>query len=73
VVWLVDIVVLSRGLQTPSSPSVLFLTPPLGTPLELAASILLCIALAESLRRQLNRTPVSNHLFASVTVSGFGV
>ena len=31
-IWLVDIV-LSLGLQTPSTPSVLFLTPPLGTPL----------------------------------------
>jgi hypothetical protein len=29
-VWLVDIVVFSMGLQTPSAPSVLSLTPPLG-------------------------------------------
>jgi hypothetical protein len=29
--WLVDIVVLPMGLQTPSTPSVLSLTPPLGT------------------------------------------
>jgi hypothetical protein len=31
-VWLVDIVVLPMGLQTPSTPSVLSLTPLLGTP-----------------------------------------
>jgi hypothetical protein len=30
--WLVDIFVLSMGLQTPSAPSVLSLTPLLGTP-----------------------------------------
>ena len=30
-VWLVDIVVLPMGLQTPSAPSVLPLTPPLGS------------------------------------------
>ena len=29
---MVDIVVLPMGLQTPSAPSVLSLTPPLGTP-----------------------------------------
>ena len=29
--WLVYIVILPMGLQTPSAPSVLFLTPPLGT------------------------------------------
>jgi hypothetical protein len=31
-VWLVDIAVLPTGLQTPSTPLVLSLTPPLGTP-----------------------------------------
>jgi hypothetical protein len=31
-VWLVDIVVLPIGLQTPSAPSVFSLNPPLGTP-----------------------------------------
>jgi hypothetical protein len=30
--WLVDIVVLPMGLQTPSAPSVISLTPPLGIP-----------------------------------------
>ena len=30
-VWLVDFVVLPMGLETPSAPSVLSLTPPLGT------------------------------------------
>jgi hypothetical protein len=56
-VWLVDIVLL-MGLQTPSDPSVLSLTPSLGTPCSvqwLAAIIHLCTcqALAEPLRRQL--------------------
>ena len=44
--WLVDVVVLPMGLQTPSDPSVLFLTPSLGTLCSvqwLAASICLCI------------------------------
>jgi hypothetical protein len=53
-VWLVDVFVLSIGLQTPSAPSVLTLTPPLGTLCSvqwLSASIHICIsqALAESL------------------------
>jgi hypothetical protein len=57
-VWLVDVVVLPMGLQTPSAPSVLSLTPPLGTLCSvqwLAASISLyiCQALEEPLRRQL--------------------
>ena len=56
-VWLVDTVVLPMGLQTPSTPSVLSLTPLLGTPCSvqwLAVSIHLCIckALTEPLRRQ---------------------
>jgi hypothetical protein len=45
-VWLVGIVVVPMGLQTPSTPSILFLTPLLGTPRSvqwLAASIHLCI------------------------------
>jgi hypothetical protein len=58
VVWLVDGVVLPMGLQTPSAPSVLSLTLPLGTLCSvqwLAASMCICIgqALAEPLRRQL--------------------
>jgi len=52
------------GLQTPSTPSVLSLTPPLGTLFSVqwvVASICFCIrqALAESLRRQLYQVPVS--------------
>jgi hypothetical protein len=55
---LVDIVVLPMGLQTPSAPSLLSLTPPLGFPCSfprLAVSICICIGqdLAESLRGQL--------------------
>ena len=69
-VWLVDIVVLPTGLQTPSAPSVLSLTPPLGS---LAVSICLCIcqALAESLRRQLYQASVSKHFLESVIMSGW--
>jgi hypothetical protein len=67
----------SYGLQTPSSPSVLSPTPPLGTPCSvqcLAESIHLCVcqAMAESLRRQLYQAPVSKHFLASTIVSGFG-
>ena len=54
----VHIVVLPMKLQTPLAPSVLSLSPPLGTPCSvqwLAGSICLCIcqALAEPLRRQI--------------------
>ena len=76
-VWLVNIVVLPMGLQTPSTPSVLSLTPLLGTPRSfqwLAVNIHLCIceALAEPLRRQLYQAPFSMHFLASTIVSGFG-
>ena len=75
--WLVDIVVLPIGLQTPSARSVLSLTPPLGALRSvqwLAASIRLCIcqALAEPFRRQLYQAPVSKHFLASTIVSRFG-
>jgi hypothetical protein len=72
-VWLADIV-LPMGLQTPSAPSVLSLTPPSGTLCSvqwLAASICLCICqtLAEPLRRQLYQAPISKHFLASTIVS----
>jgi hypothetical protein len=75
--WLVDIVVLPMGLQTPSTPSVLSLTSLLGTLCSvqwLAASIHLCIckALAGPLRRQPYQAPVSKHFLASTIVSCFG-
>jgi len=59
------------------APSILSLTPPMGTPCSvrwLAASIHLCIchALAEPLRRQLYQAPVSMHFLASAILSGFG-
>jgi hypothetical protein len=65
------------GLETPSAPSVLSLTPPLGTSCLvqwLAASIHLCIcqALAEPLRKQLYQAPVSKQLLASTRVPRFG-
>jgi len=66
------------GLQTSSAPSVLGLTPPLGTLCSvqrLAAGIhlFICDALAEPLMRQLYQAPVSKHFLASVIVSGFCV
>ena len=69
---------LPMGLQTSSAPSVLSLTPPLGTLCSvqwLTASIHFCIcqALAEPLRRQLYQVPVSKHLPTSRIVSRFCV
>jgi hypothetical protein len=69
---LVDIV-LPMGLQTPSSHSIVSLTPPLGTPHSvqwLAASIHICIGqnLAEPLRRQPYQPPISKHILASTIV-----
>jgi hypothetical protein len=57
-VWLVDNVVLPMGLQSPSAPSVLSLTPPLGSLCSvrwLAASIHIYIGqeLADPFRGQL--------------------
>jgi len=64
-------------LQASSVPSILSLTPPMGTTFSvqrLAASIRLCIcyALAKSLRRQLYQTPVSMYFLASAILSEFG-
>jgi hypothetical protein len=72
--WLVDIFVLPMGLQTPSAPSVLSLTPPLGSLCSvqwLAVSIQLCIwqTLAEPPRRKLYQTAVSKHLFSTPEAS----
>jgi hypothetical protein len=74
VLWLVGLapgssgggvdIVLPMGLQASSGPSVLSLTPTLGS---LAASICLCIcqALAEPLRRQPYQASISKHFPAS--------
>ena len=75
--WLVDNVVISMGLQTPSTLSVPSLTPLLRTPCSvqwLAANICLyiCKALAGPLRRQPYQAPFSMHFLASTIVSGFG-
>ena len=75
--WLVDIVVLPMGLQTPSTPSVHFLTPLLGTPFSvkwLAVSSHLCIwkSLARPFRRQPYQAPFSIHFLASTIVVGSG-
>ena len=64
--------------KAPSAPSVLPLTPPLGSLCSvqwLTVSIWICIGqdLAEPLRRQLYQAPVSKHFLASAIVSGFGV
>jgi hypothetical protein len=77
-VWLVGIIFLPMGLQTPSAPSALPLTPPLGSPCSvrwLAESFHICIgqALAESLRGQLYQAPISKCFLASAVVSGFVV
>lgn len=75
--WLVNIVVLPMRLQNPSTPSVLSLTPQLGTPRSvqwLAANIHLCIckALAGPLRRLPYQASFTIHFLASIIVSGFG-
>ena len=67
-VWLVNIVVLPMELQTPSAPSVLPLTRPLGTPCSvqwLSAIICICIgqALTQPLRRQLLSVSCQQALF----------
>jgi hypothetical protein len=77
-VWLIDSVVPPMGLQTSSAPSVLSLTPPLGSSYSiqcLVACICICInqALAEPLKGQLYWAPVSKHFLASAIVPGFGV
>ena len=76
-VWLVDIVVLPIGLQSPSAPSVLPPTLPLGSlgsVCWLTVRICICIrqVLAETLRRQLYQAPVTKHLVSAI-VFGFGV
>jgi len=65
-------------LQTPSAPSVLPLTTPLGLLCSVrwfTASILICICkvLAQPLMEHLYSTPVSKLFLASAIVSGFGV
>jgi len=76
-VWLVNIVILPMVLQTPSAPSVFYVTPLLGSPSSvqwLEAIILICFsrALVEPLRRYPYLGPVSKHFFASGIVTGFG-
>jgi hypothetical protein len=77
-VWLVDIVVLPMGMQTPSAPSVLPLIPPLESPGSvqwLSVSICICLSqvLTEPLRGQPYQAPVCKHILASAIMSGFGV
>ena len=74
---MVDIVVLPMELQTPSTPSVLSLTPLLWTLCsvqQLAVSIHLCIckALSRHLRRQLHLAPVSMYFLASTILPWSG-
>ena len=75
---LVDIVVLSVGLKSPSAPSVLPLTlslGSLGSVQWLAMSICIYISqvLAELLRGQPCQAPVCKHFLALAVVLGFGV
>ena len=74
---LVHIVVPPMGLQAPSAPWVLSLSPPLEILCSvqwMVVGIHLCMfqALAEPLRRQLYQAPVNKHLLASTIVSWFG-
>jgi hypothetical protein len=64
--WLVHIVVLPMGLQTPSAPLVLFLAPSLWNLcsvqwMTVSLHFCICQALAEPLRRQLYQGPVSKY------------
>ena len=64
--------------KTPSSPSVLPLTPSLGSlcsVLWMAASLRICIGqdIAEPLSRQRYQAPVSKYFLVYAIVSGFGV
>jgi len=74
--WLVGIIVL-MGLKVPSTPSVLSVIPPTGTPFSVqwfvaSFRLYICHALAEPLRRQLYQAPVSMHFLASSILSRFG-
>jgi hypothetical protein len=65
------------GLKTPSAPSILSLTPSLGTTFSvqwLAASLYLCTCqvLAEPLKSQPYEAPVNMHFLTSTIMSGFG-
>jgi hypothetical protein len=76
-VWLVSIVVLPMGLQTPSAPLVHSLTPPLRTScsvqwLIVSFHLFICKDLAGLLRRQPYQASFSKHFFISTIVSGFG-
>ena len=73
--WSTHTLFFLRGCKPLSAPSVLSLTPPMGTLCSvqwLAVSIHLCIcqALAEPLKRQLYQAPVSMHFLTSTIVSG---
>ena len=68
----------SLSLMGTSAPSVLLLTPPLGSlcsvkSLTVSTNIWIGQDLAEPLRRQLYQAPDSKHILASAIVSGFGV
>ena len=73
--WLLDVIVLPMGLQTPSVLAVLTLTHSLGSWCSiqwLTMSIYLCIckALAGWLRRQSYQFPVNKHFVVSKIISG---
>ena len=75
-IWLVDTVVLPIGLHSPSAPSDLPLTLPLGSPgsfqwLAVSICIWLSQVLEEHLRRQLYQTPICKHFLAPATQMSF--
>jgi len=78
-ICLVDIVFLPFQLKIPSTPSVLSLTPPLGTPfsvqwLTLSTCLCICQALIEPLRRQLYQAPINIHfLVYTILVTVYGI
>jgi hypothetical protein len=76
-IWFINIVVLPMGLQTPSTPPLLFLTPILGNQrlsqsLASSSHLSICKALVGPLRRQPFQAPISMHFLVSTIVSGFG-
>jgi hypothetical protein len=49
-----------------------FIEDPMLSPMAVSIHLCICQALAKPLRRELYQVPVSKHLLASTTVSGFG-
>jgi len=70
--WLILLFFL-RGMQTPSAPSILSLTPPLGTLFSIQLMVVsiclsICQALVEPLRRQVYHAPVSMFFLHGIVI-----